>query len=205
MKELIINYFYYILPAIAYVLGSIPFGLIFSKLKGIDPRRYGSGNIGATNIARILGKEWGIVTLACDTLKGFFPVLLAIKTGQSSLIVALTGLFAVAGHCYSIFLFFKGGKGVATALGVFLAICPMAVGIAALVFAFAVYNTRYVSVGSLAAVATMPILIFFLKSDSFFEAMSWTICFMIWIRHKDNIARLIKGEEKQISFGSQGP
>ena len=204
MKEIITNHSY-MLPIFAYLLGSVPFGLIFSRLKGVDPRRHGSGNIGATNIARVLGKKWGIVTLVCDTVKGFLPVIIAIKTGQPSLIVALTGFLAVVGHCYSIFLFFNGGKGVATALGVFLAISPISVALAAVVFGLAVYNTRYVSVGSLAAVATMPLLIFFLKGDSFLEAMSWSICFVVWIRHKDNIARLIKGEEKRISFGSQEP
>ncbi len=202
MKELFGSHLY-LLPVFAYLLGSVPFGLIFSKVKGIDPRQHGSGNIGATNIARVLGKGWGIATLLCDTLKGFLPVFLAIKTDQTSFIIALTGLAAVTGHCYSIFLSFKGGKGVATALGVFLAICPLAVGIAGIVFGLAVYYTKYVSVGSLAAVASMPLLIYFFKGDSFLEAMSWTICFMIWIRHKDNISRLKKGEEKRISFGSR--
>ncbi len=197
MKQIITNYPYF-LPVFAYLLGSVPFGLVFSKTKGIDPRMHGSGNIGATNIARVLGKGWGITTLFCDTLKGYLPVLAAIRFEQPSMIVALTGLAAVAGHCYSVFLTFKGGKGVATALGVFLAICPKAVAIAAVVFTGALYYTGYVSVGSLASVACMPVLLFFFKNDSIIQTMAWTVCFIIWLRHKDNIARLRKGEEKKI-------
>ncbi len=198
MKQIIADY-PYLLPAIAYLLGSVPFGLVFSKAKGIDPRLHGSGNIGATNISRVLGKGWGITTLLCDTLKGYLPVLAAIRLELPSIIVALTGLAAVAGHCYSVFLTFKGGKGVATALGVFLAICPKAVAIAAVVFAGALYYTGYVSVGSLASVACMPVLLFFFKNDSIIQTMAWTVCFIIWLRHKDNIARLRKGEEKKIT------
>ncbi len=198
MKQIIADY-PYLLPAIAYLLGSVPFGLVFSKAKGIDPRLHGSGNIGATNISRVLGKGWGITTLLCDTLKGYLPVLAAIRLELPSIIVALTGLAAVAGHCYSVFLTFKGGKGVATALGVFLAICPKAVAIAAVVFAGALYYTGYVSVGSLASVALMPVLLFFFKNDSIIQTMAWTVCFIIWLRHKDNIARLRKGEEKKIT------
>ncbi len=204
MEQLLLTY-PYLMPLIAYLAGSIPFGLVFSKFKGLDPRSYGSGNIGATNITRGLGKAWGAATLICDTLKGFLPVYVALKLGLPSFYVALTALGAVVGHCYSVFLLFKGGKGVATALGVFLALCPKAVGIAALIFAGALFYTRHVSVGSLSAAASIPLLIFFFKHDSFIETMAWTVCFIIWIRHKDNIARLIKGEEKKISFGSRGP
>ena len=204
MKD-ISNFYPYLLPVLSYVLGSIPFGLCFARMKSVDPRKHGSGNIGATNIARVMGKGWGITTLFFDAIKGFVPVFLAIKLNQPSLIVAITGLGAVVGHCYSMFLGLKGGKGVATALGVFLAICPKAVAVAAVIFAAALFYTKYVSVGSLASVASVPLLIFFFKGDSFIEAMAWTVCFIIWIRHKDNIARLIKGEEKSISFGSQGP
>ncbi len=204
MNEILVNY-PYTFPILAYLLGSVPFGLIFAKIKSIDPRKHGSGNIGATNIARVLGKGWGITTLICDTLKGLVPVLATIRLNEPSVIVALTGLAAVLGHCYSMFLRLKGGKGVATALGVFLAICPKAVGVAALIFGGAVYYTGYVSVGSLASAASIPLLIFFFRGDSLIETMAWTVCFVIWIRHKDNIARLIKGEEKPISFRSQGP
>ncbi|NPA95296.1 MAG: glycerol-3-phosphate 1-O-acyltransferase PlsY [Thermodesulfobacteria bacterium] len=203
MKEFFLTY-PYVLPVIAYLAGSIPFGLVFSRFKGIDPRSYGSGNIGATNIARGLGKGWGVATLIFDMLKGLIPAYLALKMGLPSFYIALTGLAAVVGHCYSVFLKFSGGKGVATALGVFLALCPEAVGVAVLIFVAAVFYTKYVSVGSLAAAASMPILIFLFRPDSFIETMAWTVCFIIWIRHKDNIARLIKGEEKKISFGSQG-
>lgn len=193
----------YTFPLFSYLLGSIPFGLLFSKIKGKDPRKYGSGNIGATNIARVIGKKWGIFTLICDLLKGLIPVFLAKIAGVSDFFIALTGLFAVCGHCFSIFLGFKGGKGVATALGVFLGICPLAVAFGAFIFGIALYYSKFVSVGSLSAATSMPIFIYLFCNNSFYEAMAWTICFIIWIRHKDNLIRLAKGEEKGINFRSQ--
>ena len=196
---------YYLFPILSYFLGSIPFGLVFSRIKGKDPRKYGSGNIGATNVARVLGKKWGILTLICDLLKGLFPILVAKFSGIPVFFIALTGLFAVCGHCFSLFLGFKGGKGVATALGVFLGICPLAVLVAVFIFGIALYYSKYVSVGSLSAATSMPILIYFFCNNSFYEAMAWTICFIIWIRHKDNLIRLSKGQEKGINFQSQGP
>jgi len=193
-----------VLPVISYLLGSIPFGLVFSRLHGKDPRKYGSGNIGATNVSRVLGKKWGLITLACDLLKGLLPILVTTTLNLPSFYVALTGLMAVVGHCFPVYLAFKGGKGVATALGVYLALCPLAVGIGATVFFSVIYFTRIVSVSSLAAATSMPILISLFCPDNFFEAMSWTICFIIWFRHSDNLKRLSRGEEKKISFGSQG-
>ena len=198
MEASIFNPLDSILILFSYLLGSIPFGLVFGRFKGKDPRNHGSRNIGATNIARVLGKKWGIITLFCDMLKGLTPVLLARYLDLSSMSIALSGLAAVAGHCFSIFLAFKGGKGVATALGVFLGICPKAVGIAAIIFASALYYSGFVSVGSLSAATSIPVLIYLLCSDPFFESMSWSICLLIWIRHKDNLKRLARGEEKGI-------
>ena len=191
-------------PVAAFVVGSIPFGLIFARFQGRDPRKHGSGNIGATNIARVLGKKWGLITLFTDISKGFVPVFLASLAGVDTVYLALTGLGAVAGHCYSVFLMFRGGKGVATAAGVFLALCPKALGIAAVVFFVVISLFGYVSAASLAAAASLPILMHFFCSNDILESMSWTICLIIWLKHSDNLKRLSKGQEKKISFQSRG-
>ena len=190
----------FIFPLIGFITGSIPFGLIFARLHGIDPRNYGSGNIGATNIARVLGKKWGLITLVADVLKGFLPVIWASVLGIDVIYLALTGLSAVAGHCFSVFLMFKGGKGVATAAGVFLALCPKSVGVAALVFFIVLRIFGYVSAASLAAAVSLPILVHIFCSNEILESMSWTICLIIWLKHSDNLKRISKGEERKISF-----
>lgn len=194
----------FVFPVISYLAGSIPFGLIFARFHGKDPRRYGSGNIGATNIARLLGKKWGLLTLFSDILKGFLPVIWAYYSGIETLYLALTGLAAVLGHCFSIFLFFRGGKGVATAVGVFLAICPKSVGIAAIVFFAVLRMFGYVSASSLAAATAIPVLVHIFCRSEILESMSWSICLIIWLKHVDNLKRLSKGEEKRINFQSQG-
>ncbi len=189
----------YLWPMGAYVLGSIPFGLLIARSKGIDLRSCGSGNIGATNVARVIGKPYGLVTLLADLAKGLVPVL-AYKhfaLGQpDSLILALTGLLAVLGHCFSVFLGFKGGKGVATATGVFLGLCPAALGLSAICFVAAVKLTGFVSVGSLASSAVFPFLLHFICPDPIIEPMAWSVTIVIWYRHQDNIRRLVLGEEK---------
>ncbi len=189
-------------PVLGFVLGSVPFGLILARLHGKDPRKYGSGNIGATNIARVIGKKWGIITLLLDMLKGYLPVIFAIKSDINVMFIGLTGLAAVAGHCFSIFLMFRGGKGVATAAGVFLAICPKAVGVAALVFFAVARLSGYVSAASLSAATSIPLLVHVFCSNDLLESMSWTICLIIWFRHADNLKRLSRGEEKKIRFQS---
>ncbi len=194
----------FIFPLVGFFLGSIPFGLIFSKFHGIDPRKHGSGNIGATNIARVLGKKWGLITLVSDILKGFLPVMWASHTDIATVYLGLTGLGAVAGHCFSIFLLFKGGKGVATAAGVFLALCPKTVAVAAVVFFIVLRMFGYVSAASLAAATSIPVLMHVFCNNDILESMSWTICLIIWLKHSDNLKRLAKGEEKRISFQSQG-
>ncbi len=187
-------------PALAYLLGSIPFGIIIAKAKGIDLRRHGSGNIGATNVARVVGRTYGLVTLAADMAKGLGPVLgcmyLAGDVREPGFVLAVTALAAVAGHCFSVFLGFKGGKGVATAAGVFLALCPWALALAAAVFLAMVRWSGYVSMGSLAASAVLPLFLYALCPDPYLEPMSWSIAIMIWFRHKDNIQRLLTGKEK---------
>src|SRR5271169_680749 len=131
----------------AYLLGSIPVGVVLAKLKGQDPRKAGSGNIGATNVMRTVGKGLGILTLAGDILKGLVPTWLAIHYEQSAVIVAACGLAAFAGHLWPIYLRFKGGKGVATALGLLLALKPAVILILLPVFIVVLLKWRYVSLG----------------------------------------------------------
>jgi glycerol-3-phosphate acyltransferase PlsY len=189
-------------PIGAYLLGSIPFGLLLARCKGIDLRRHGSGNIGATNVARVManGWLWGLITLTADLSKGLLPVFgckLAMDGATDpDFWIACTGLSAVLGHCYSIFLGFRGGKGVATAAGVFIVVCPFAAGVAVVTFLIALKKWGYVSAGSLAATTLTPILMHFFCPAPEFEFMAWATACTIWIRHRDNIKRLMSGKEK---------
>lgn len=184
--------------AAAYLLGSIPTGLLLGKLYGIDVRKEGSGNIGATNLYRTVGRKVGIMTLIGDCLKGMLPVLLAWKLGMGEPMQAWIGLAAFCGHVFSVFLLFKGGKGVATALGVFLAMAPLAVLGALLVFVALVAIWRYVSLGSVMAAAVMPLIIWLSPHNSP-ELLIATalIAAIVIIKHHTNIRRLISGTESK--------
>src|SRR5258707_14593254 len=152
------------IPFAAYLLGSIPFGLLLAKLfDGGDVRKAGSGNIGATNVARVVGPLAGVLTLTFDTAKGTAAVWLAGRfTGESAAWMMVAAFAVLLGHCFPVWLKFKGGKGVATALGVFLGLCPLAAGRALLLFILCVAYWCYVSLGSIAAAAAMPLLLYFL-------------------------------------------
>lgn len=184
----------------AYLLGSIPFGLLIGKAMGTDIRKHGSGNIGATNVTRTLGRKLGILTLGLDVLKGWVPVTISTNLLQghenSETILAATALCAFLGHCYPIFLRFHGGKGVATAAGVFLAICPQALAIALLSFIIVVWRTGFVSAGSLTAALVMPLLQMFFLPSIPVSIATWTIAALVWWKHRENIRRLIRREEK---------
>ncbi|PID41075.1 MAG: acyl-phosphate glycerol 3-phosphate acyltransferase [Proteobacteria bacterium] len=188
------------LPVISYLVGAIPFGLVVGKLAGIDIRTGGSGNIGATNVSRLLGKKCGLITLVLDCLKGFLPIYLAsiLTEGKpdSALIVTACGIMAVAGHMYPLYLGFRGGKGVATALGVFLFLSPPAIGISILVFAISVVLSGFVSVGSLLASAFFPFWLWLLGQPPSIVMTGFIIALLIWLKHHENIGRLLKGEEK---------
>jgi acyl phosphate:glycerol-3-phosphate acyltransferase len=179
----------------AYLLGSIPVGVVLSKLKGQDPRKTGSGNIGATNVMRTSGKAIGILTLAGDILKGLLPAWLAITHGQPAIVVAACGLAAFAGHLWPIYLRFKGGKGVATALGLFLALKPAVIPILVAVFIIILLKWRYVSLGSLVGTALMPFLLLLFGSPVEYVAVSLIVGILIYYRHHDNIKRLLSGKE----------
>jgi len=182
-----------------YLLGSVPTGLILAKLfSKVDPRKIGSKNIGATNIFRTAGKSLGILTLAGDLLKGAIPVVIAIQWGESDLWIAMSGLTPFLGHIFPIFLGFKGGKGVATALGVYLVISPIAVLIEFLIFAGIIWKWRYISLGSITCATTIPILIAFFRSDSqAYFIVSVIMAALILYRHQSNISRLLQGTENK--------
>ncbi len=193
---------------LSYLIGAIPFGLLLSTKTGVDIRSHGSGNIGATNVARLLGKKLGIITLLLDVAKGFVPMwLTAVVAGDapgSSLMVALAGVLAVLGHMYPVYLGFKGGKGVATGLGVFLFLSLPAVFLSLLLFLAAVYFTGFVSVGSLLAAAAMPIWLQLLGEPVWKLFVAAFIAIMIWIKHRPNIHRLLEGTEKSWKKGKVG-
>ncbi len=182
-----------------YLLGSVPTGLILTKFfSKVDPRKIGSKNIGATNIFRTAGKSLGILTLVGDLLKGAIPVIIAIQWGESNLWIAISGLSPFLGHIFPIFLGFKGGKGVATALGVYLVISPIAVLIEFLAFAGIVWKWRFISLGSIACAITIPVLIAFFRSDSqAYFIISVIMAALILYRHQPNISRLLQGTENK--------
>ena len=182
----------------AYVMGSIPFGVVVARLKGVDLRQIGSGNIGATNVARALGKGWAIVVLAADAGKGFVPVWLGRRLGLAPTVVAVAGFIAIVGHMFTIFLRGRGGKGVATSLGVALALSPLAalLGFAVYILIFAV--TRLSSLGSLLGVWTFSTLI--VVGQGFprpYDALAIGGAALVTLRHRENIGRLLRGEEKR--------
>ncbi len=184
------------LALVAFFLGSVPFGVLFARLFGKkDPREVGSGNVGATNVARAAGKVAGALTLLLDAFKGYLPVLLAWSWLKSPDYVALVGFFAILGHCYSPFLSFRGGKGVATGLGVYLALSPLAVLMAAGVFGLVIWRWRYVSLASISAAWAMVPFIYLVQKNPLLTLFTALIALLITWRHRANIQRLVKGEE----------
>lgn len=182
-----------------YLLGSIPFGLVLSKLfSKVDPRKQGSKNIGATNIFRTAGKTLGILTLVADALKGVAPIWIATQWRLPDYWIAIAAFTPFLGHIFPIFLGFKGGKGVATALGIYLILSPVAVVIECLLFSVLVWKWRYISLGSMCSAMTMPILIAFFRSDSrAYFILSVLIGALILFRHQSNISRLLQGTENK--------
>lgn len=201
-----------VLLLVAYLLGSIPFGLLVARLfGGRDVREHGSGNIGATNVSRVAGPLAGILTLVLDAAKGVAAVGLArYFTGHSALWMMLAGLAALIGHCFPLWLGLRGGKGVATALGVFAMLCPLAALAAFVLFLLVFAFWRYVSLASITAAAAMPLLIYFLWAPP--HAPPLVIAFgtllaaaLVVYKHKTNLQRLMNGTEaKFLSRKSKG-
>jgi glycerol-3-phosphate acyltransferase PlsY len=182
---------------VVYLIAAIPTGIVLTRLMGgEDVRQKGSGNIGATNVYRVAGKMAGVLTLTGDTLKGFLP-LLAIKSwlAPTPTQLGLAGAIAIIAHCYPVYLKFRGGKGIATALGIFLVISPQAVLGALVIFVLAVATTRLISLGSVLAALSAPLLILMLgHPQPIFLATLFIAMLVIW-RHRSNIRRLIDGTE----------
>lgn len=191
-----------ILLACAYLAGSIPTGVIVARAKGVDLTKVGSGNIGATNVARTLGKKTGAVVLIFDALKGLAPVLVAraswIDEPRGPLVIAGAGLLAILGHVFPVWLKFRGGKGVATGLGVFLGIAPVAALVAVALFAIVYAAKRISSLGSLTAVTAMPIVMWILHEPGPFIALAVVGWALIVFRHRGNIMRLVRREESKV-------
>ncbi|MEK9629375.1 MAG: glycerol-3-phosphate 1-O-acyltransferase PlsY [Nitrospinota bacterium] len=179
----------------AYLCGSIPFGVVLAKAQNIDIRKHGSGNIGATNVARTMGKKAGLFTLAGDVLKGWGMVFLADLWFQKPIYVAIAGLVVYLGHLFSIFLKFKGGKGVATGLGVFGFVMPIATLISMGVFALSLKVSGYVSLSSILAAISLPILGIFFKMPLPYIYLAVIVGLFTLQKHHDNIVRLIQGTE----------
>jgi len=181
---------YLLLALFAYLLGSVPTGLLLAKAFGVDIRATGSGNIGATNVYRTLGRSVGVLTLLGDCLKGVIPVIVAKQLNFPDAWLAAVGVAAFLGHVYTIFLGFKGGKGVATALGVFIAVSPRAVLIALVLFVAVVWIWRYISLGSITAAGAFPIIAFIVDGRPAIVAMTIIISFLVIYKHMENIQRL---------------
>ena len=184
---------------VIYLIAAVPTGIVLARVMGYeDVRDKGSGNIGATNVYRVAGKLPGVLTLVGDILKGFLP-LLACKTWLTPTPTQLGIACAVAivGHCYPVYLKFRGGKGIATALGIFLVISPAAVLGAAIVFGVAIAITRFISLGSVLAAMATPLLVLMLNEPQpIFLATLFIAALIIW-RHRSNIKRLIDGSENR--------
>ena len=207
---------YIIVAVIAYLIGSINFSIILSKkMAGFDIREKGSGNAGTTNMLRAVGKKAAVITLICDILKGVVSILIAVLAGKivknldNALLVQLAGIFVIIGHTFPIFFKFKGGKGIATSLGVLL-MTNWQIGLICLVFALVLIAlTRMVSVGSIAAGILFPVLVAFIdqnyivptsNSNWSYLIFSIIIALLVIFNHRENIQRILNGTENKISF-----
>jgi glycerol-3-phosphate acyltransferase PlsY len=189
---------------LAYLLGSVPFGLLIGLARGVDVRRIGSGNIGATNVFRNVGKAWGALAFICDAVKGFvpaalFPLAVARLTGAApgAGTALLFGCLAIAGHNWPVFLRFKGGKGIATSAGVLVGLAPLELGIGVLTWAILFMVTRYVSLASIAAAVAIPIAAW-MRADTakpLLPTVLSVIGIVAVVRHAANIRRLFQGTE----------
>lgn len=211
---------YTIIAVAAYLLGSLPTGYLFARTRGVDIRTVGSKNMGATNVFRVLGKGPGIFVLLVDALKGFAAVALTINfyPALNDLLPGtftadgithpqlrfglgiVAGLFSILGHNYTCWLGFKGGKGIATTAGMFLALAPVAVGVALVVWLVAFVTTRYVSVASIVAALALPVTVWFTQDNLALRLIAIALGVLAIYKHKANIQRLINGTENRFHF-----
>ncbi len=182
---------------LAFIIGSIPFGIIIAKAKGIDLKKVGSGNIGATNVLRSLGKSAALLTLLGDVLKGTAAVAIGRYFGLGPVFEGLCGFCAILGHNFSLFLGFRGGKGVATSFGVLSIYSPQTALFTFIIWLIVVMTTKYSSLGALVSFGLLPLsILFFDHRDKIIIAVLITI--LIFVRHKDNIKRLLSGTERKM-------
>lgn len=182
----------------AYLLGSIPFGWLVARFFRVDIRSQGSGNIGATNVFRTLGPFPGAIVFALDFFKGWLAVLFGYWTGQRDLAILLLGMAAVFGHMFSVFLGFKGGKGVATGLGVLAGFAPDVFILSVFLAAIIIYASHYVSVASLVTSAAASLLMFVFGKPLPFSLTVLAVTILIFFRHRGNIERLRTGKEAKV-------
>jgi glycerol-3-phosphate acyltransferase PlsY len=208
----ILNTYQWLWPVFFYLVGSIPVGYLLGKSKGLDIRQHGSGNIGATNVWRVMGRNYGLVAFACDFLKGFLPLFLvksyALPAATTSwtveLLLVLCGIASILGHNYTPWLGFKGGKGIATSAGMLGALMPWVLAVALSLWIIAVLITRTVSIGSILAAAVLaPATLGFYWGNWIYLGLSTLAGGLAVWRHRANIQRLRAGTESKISFGSK--
>jgi glycerol-3-phosphate acyltransferase PlsY len=189
----------FLLCLFSFLFGSIPFGFLICKYRlGIDIRKVGSGNIGTTNVIRVAGPIWGIIVLILDASKGLIPVLIAKSLHFPPLFIVLAGILSILGHIFSPFVGLRGGRGVATGLGVVIGIAPIVAFILFLTWAIVVLLTRYVSLASLTAAFLFPIIMAIYKYPLPFFLLSIAVSILVIVRHKPNLERLLRGEEHKI-------
>ena len=203
----------YIVIAVAgYLLGSIPTGYLIGRARGVDIRTVGSGNIGATNVFRMLGKGPGALALVMDGLKGYAASSwladlvihqFVVPAAQQEYVKVLGGIAAVLGHSFTCWLKFKGGKGVATSAGVFFALTPLAATISLVTWILLFAVSRYVSVASIAAALALPVTVWLTSDSLVLRAVTTAICLLIILKHKSNVQRLFNGTERR--FGRKNP
>lgn len=205
---------YIAVAVVGYLLGSIPTGFLVAKARGIDIRAVGSGNIGAANTFRAIGRSAGIFVLLMDALKGFVAVKLCYlilplfgvtDPAQAIHYRVVAGIFAVLGHNYTCWLYFKGGKGIATTAGVYLALVPLSVGLGLAAFIIAVALTRYTSVGSMFAAVVLATTVIVTQHDLTLRIVTIALCILAILKHRTNIQRLMAGTENKINFGRRDP
>ena len=188
----------------AYLIGAIPFGFLIGKMRGVDVRTVGSRNIGATNVFRTVGKKWGLLAFFCDVMKGFIPTLLASSIVPRSSLPLCVGIATVVGHMLTPYMKFRGGKGVATAFGMLIALLPATVGIAFAIFSLTFACSNYISLGSCVAATSLAVMIWipFLDHAGYRDLplsilVTLIAAFIVW-KHRSNIGRLVRGNENKI-------
>jgi len=206
------NYIYVLIVVISYLIGAIPWAFIIGKFKGVDIRNHGSGNVGATNVRRVLGKKFGILCFFLDFLKGFIPAFVILNMDKyveidisTDLAFIFVAFAVVAGHMWPVYLKFKGGKGVSTMAGLLLALAPLSLLVGGAVWAIFFYSFRYVSLASICASLTLPVSAYFLSKYEVYklsDTLQWILIILaalVIFRHKGNIIRLMTGTESRFT------